>query len=48
MLGLFGCVQMLEFVGTGTQLVLDGLDELVVLGLADDVDAGEQVYTEVE
>lgn len=41
-------MQMFEFVGTGTQLVLDGLEELVVLGFADDVDAGRQVYTEVE
>jgi len=34
---------MLEFVGIGTQLVLDGLEELVVLGFTDDVDAAGQV-----
>jgi hypothetical protein len=34
---------MLEFVGIGTQLVLDGLEELVVLDFADDVDAAGQV-----
>jgi hypothetical protein len=34
---------MLEFVGIGTQLVLDGLEVLVVLGFADDVDAVGQV-----
>jgi hypothetical protein len=34
---------MLEFVGIGTQLVLDGLEELVVLGIADGVDAAGQV-----
>jgi hypothetical protein len=34
---------MLEFVGIGTQLVLDGLEVLVVLGFADDVDAAGQV-----
>jgi hypothetical protein len=34
---------MLEFVGIGTQLVFDGLEELVVLDFADDVDAAGQV-----
>jgi hypothetical protein len=43
LLGLFGCVQMLEFVGTGTQLVLVAGLELVVLGLADEVEAAGQV-----
>jgi hypothetical protein len=40
--GLFGCVQILEFVGTGTQLVVEGF-ELDVLGFADDVDFAGQV-----
>ena len=40
---------MLELVGIGTQLVLDGLELEVVLGFAGaDVDAAGQVYTEVE
>lgn len=43
MFGLCGCVQMLEFVGIGTQLVLDGAGVLVVLGFTDDVDAAGQV-----
>jgi hypothetical protein len=39
---------MLEFVGMGTQLVLEGLELEVVLGFAGaDVDAAGQVYTEV-
>ena len=47
--GLFGCWQMLELVGIGTQLVLDGLELEVVLGFAGaDVDAAGHVYTEVE
>ena len=41
--GLFGCVQMLEFVGTGTQLVLVAGLELVVVGLTGGVEAGGQV-----
>ena len=49
MLGLFGCWQMLELVGIGTQLVLEGLELEVVVGFAGaDVDAAGHVYTEVE
>ena len=43
LLGLCGCVQMLEFVGTGMQLVLVAALELVVLGLAEEVEAAGQV-----
>jgi hypothetical protein len=47
--GLDGCVQTLELVGMGTQLVVElaGL-EVVVEGLADEVAAAGQVYTLVE
>ncbi len=47
--GLCGCAQILEFVGIGTQLVVEGL-ELEVLVFVDDVDVDftGHVYTEVE
>lgn len=48
-LGLSGCEQMFELVGTGTQLVVDAAaeleDALLGVGVAD---AAGQVYTEVD
>lgn len=52
LLGLLGWTQMLEFVGTGTQLVDEAAAAEVVLGFTAEVVglavAAGQVYTEVE